>query len=177
MRRAPRAIALGLALAACSGGREADSSAAAAAPGTRTSAAAAPAAPTGSPTCLGTGHWEECTLPDRLERAGLVPIARDSLARPWLAVGGRTWQLHRSTLHVFRYPDADARARDQATLDTLRAAPLADPSITWDGGRPTLLASDNLLAVLLTDDDVLAERVTLAITAGPTPKSVVPGRP
>lgn len=137
---------------------------------------ARPAPPPASPTCLGTGHWEECTLPDRLERAGLVPIARDSIRRPWLAVPGRTWQLHRSRLHVFRYPDAAAAAQDLATLDTLRAAPARDTTITWPS-PVTLLASDNLLAILESTDAVLIERVSLALTAGPTPKSVVPGRP
>jgi hypothetical protein len=173
VRHLARALAAAGALAACGGGEQSDRTVPAT-PGAAT--ATATAAPTGSPTCLGSGHWEECTLPDRLERAGLVPIARDSITRPWLAVAGRSWQLHRSTLHVFRYPDADARARDQATLDTLRAAPAADTTITWNG-RTMLLASDNLLAVLVSDDDVLRERVALAITAGPTPTAVVPGRP
>lgn len=133
-------------------------------------------APTASPTCVGTGHWEECTLPDRLERAGLVPIAGDTIRRPWLAVPGRSWRLHRATLHVFRYPDAAARARDLATLDTVRAAPRADTSIAWPG-PVTLLANDNLLAILEGGDAVLVERVSLALTAGPTPTSAVPGRP
>jgi hypothetical protein len=160
------------ALVACGGeSREAPASRAAA-----TTAATRPAPPRASPTCLGTGHWEECTLPDRLERAGLVPIATDSIRRPWLAVAGRTWRLHRATLHVFRYPDSTARARDLATLDTLRAAPRADTTQSWPG-PVTLLASDNLLAILEGGDAVLIERVSLALTAGPTPKSAVPGRP
>jgi hypothetical protein len=41
----------------------------------------------------------------------------------------------------------------------------------------TLLASDNLLAILVSADGQLVERVSLALTAGPTPNAVVPGRP
>ena len=141
------------------------------------SAAATPAPLPGRPLCLGTGHWEECTLPDRLERAGLVPIPKDTIRRPWLAVPGRTWQLYRGTLHVFRYADSAARARDLATLDTLRGTPRGDTTVAWGAAPVTLLASDNLLAFLVADDGTLVERITLAITAGPTPKAVVPGRP
>lgn len=165
---APLALA---ALVACGGESRAGSPSQAGA-----TATARPAPPRASPTCMGTGHWEECTLPDRLERAGLVPVATDSIRRSWLSVPGRTWQLHRAALHVFRYPDSTARARDLATLDTLRAAPKADTTIAWPG-PVTLLANDNLLAILEGGDAVLVERVSLALTAGPTPRSVVPGRP
>jgi hypothetical protein len=121
------------------------------------------------PKCEGTGHWEPCTVSDRLERAGLAPQRRDTVRYPWLRVAGQTWTLGGATLHVFRYADSTARHSDFVTLDSLRARPRADTTITWPA-PPTLLVNDNLLAILLSDNGEQVERVSLALTAGPPPK-------
>ena len=122
------------------------------------------------PACPGTGHWEACTVYDRLERAGLAPQRGDTLRLPFLQIAGQTWRLGSAALHVFRYRDSVARRADSATLDSLSARPVGDRATTWPG-TPTLLLNDNLLAILLSDNEQQVERVSLALTAGPPPKS------
>jgi hypothetical protein len=73
---------------------------------------------------------------------------------------------------VFVYPDEAALAKDIAGIDTLTASPRGSSSV-WET-TPTFVRSANLAAVFLTDSQVQAERLTLAITAGaPQPN---PGR-
>ena len=122
------------------------------------------------PACPGTGHWEPCTVFDRLERAGLAPQRGDSLRLPFLTVEGQTWRLGAATIHVFRYRDSLARHGDFAALDSLHARPTGDTLTAWPG-TPTVLVNDNLLAILLSDNEEKVERVTRALTAGPPPKA------
>lgn len=122
------------------------------------------------PTCPGTGHWEACTVFDRLERAGLAPQKGDTVRFPFLTITGQTWRLGNATIHVFRYRDSLARHADFALLDSLHARPRADTTTTWPG-TPTLLVNDNLLAILLSENGEQVERVSLALTAGPPPKA------
>jgi hypothetical protein len=122
------------------------------------------------PTCPGTGHWEACTVFDRLERAGLAPQRGDTVRFPFLTVAGQTWRLGRATIYVFRYADSSARHTDWIALDSARARPLGDTVTTWEG-TPTVLVNDNLLAILLSENGEQVERVSLALTAGPPPKA------
>ena len=128
------------------------------------------AGPAPLPTCPGTGHWESCTVFDRLERAGLAPRSADTIRVPFLRVPGQTWKLGLATLHVFRYRDSTARHTDFVTLDSAAVRPRGDTVTTWNG-TPTLLVNDNLLAILLSDNGEQVERVSLALTAGPPPKA------
>jgi hypothetical protein len=123
------------------------------------------------PRCPGTGHWEACTVFDRLERAGLAPQRGDSIRFPFLSAPGQTWRLGNATIHVFRYRDSVSRHTDFVALDSLRARPVADTVTAWPG-TPTLLVNDNLLAILLSENGEQVERVSLALTAGPPPKAV-----
>ena len=123
------------------------------------------------PTCPGTGHWESCTVFDRLERAGLAPQRGDTVRFPFLKIAGQTWRIGNATIHVFRYRDSLARHADFVALDSLHARPRRDTLTTWPG-TPTLLVNDNLLAILLSDNDEQVERVSLALTAGPPPKAM-----
>ena len=127
--------------------------------------------PTPLPTCPGTGHWESCTVPDRLERAGLAPQRGDTIRLKFLKAAGQTWRLGTATLHVFRYRDSLSRHADFAKLDSLHARPVGDTLVKWPG-TPTVLVNDNLLAILLSDNDAQVERVSLALTAGPPPKAM-----
>jgi len=133
-------------------------------------AASAPARREPLPTCPGTGHWESCTVFDRLERAGLAPQRGDTLRLPFLDAAGQTWRLGKATIHVFRYRDSLARRADFVALDSAHARPVGDTVTTWTG-TPTLLVNDNLLAILLSDNEEQVERVSLALTAGPPPKA------
>lgn len=128
------------------------------------------AGPPALPTCPGTGHWEACTVFDRLERAGLAPQRGDTVRYPFIAVPGQTWRLGAATIHVFRYRDSTARHADFVALDSARARRTGDTLTTWPG-TPTLLVNDNLLAILLSDNAEQVERVSLALTAGPPPKA------
>jgi hypothetical protein len=128
---------------------------------------AAPAPPL--PTCPGTGHWEACTVFDRLERAGLAPQRGDTVRFPFLHIAGQTWRLGTATIHVFRYRDSVSRHSDSALLDSATARPAGDRVTTWPG-TPTLLMNDNLLAILLSENEQQVERVSLALTAGPPPR-------
>ena len=123
------------------------------------------------PTCPGTGHWEACTVFDRLERAGLAPQRGDTIRFPFLRIAGQTWRLGNATIHVFRYRDSVDRHTDFVALDSLQARPRGDTITTWPG-TPTLLVNDNLLAILLSENGEQVERVSLALTAGPPPKAV-----
>jgi hypothetical protein len=71
---------------------------------------------------------------------------------------------------VFVYSDEAALIRDVAKIDTVLAAPRGQ-SNDWEI-PPRFIRSGNLAAVLLTRNELQAERVTLAITAGaPQPDS------
>jgi hypothetical protein len=122
------------------------------------------------PSCPGTGHWEPCTIFDRLERAGLAPQRGDTITKPFLRVAGVTWRIGAASIHIFRYRDSVARHTDSAALDSLHARPRGDTVTMW-AGTPTLLVNDNILAVLLSDNAEQVERVSLALTAGPPPKA------
>jgi hypothetical protein len=116
--------------------------------------------------CPRTGHWDACTLRERLDAAGLVPRdSGDSVRQPFMAVAGGRLLLGRSELVAFLYEDAASMRADVGRLDSLAAAPRG-AGAPWSQ-PPTLITSDNLAAVLLGGDEHKVERVVLAITAGP----------
>jgi hypothetical protein len=117
-----------------------------------------------------TGLWDVPTVQNRLEHAGLAPRRADARVRvPYLSVAGVAFALGRSELQVFVYPDSAARARDTGRLDPKAVAP-AGARTPWSMA-PTLIVSNNLAAVLLSQDERQIERVQDALTAGlPAPK-------
>lgn len=122
------------------------------------------------PACPGTGHWEPCTVFDRLERAGLAPQRADSVRFSFLRIAGQTWRLGAATIHVFRYRDSVTRHADFEALDSASARPAGDTVTIWPG-TPTVIVNDNLLAILLSENAEQVERVSLALTAGAPPKA------
>jgi hypothetical protein len=84
--------------------------------------------------------------------------------RAGFSVAPMIYKLGHSHLEIFLYPDSNAVAKDLAGLDTLTAAPRGVRS-PWPM-PPTFVRNANLLAVLLTDSPVQAERFNLVITAG-----------
>ncbi len=140
-------------------------------PRVTTGPVAATEGPAPLPRCPGTGHWESCTVFDRLERAGLAPQRGDTVRFPFLKIAGQSWRLGTATIHVFRYRDSVVRHRDFISLDSLHARPRGDTITSWPG-TPTMIVNDNLLAILLSDNGEQVERVTLALTAGPPPKAM-----
>jgi len=123
-----------------------------------------PAAAAGE--CPLTGKWELCSVRDRLEHAGLVPQPRDSVRPAFASVPGVVYGIGRGELQIFLYPDSAARARDFARFD---AAQVQSPA-----GTPTLITSNNLAAILLSDNATQVERVRLALTAGLPERSAAP---
>jgi hypothetical protein len=168
--RGARAVVALLVVAAC--GKDAppraDSAAASGAGGSATpAAAAAPLTPGDSTNCPEDGRWRLCSVVDRLQDAGLVPQKQDEPARhPFFSVPGTAYKVARGDLEVFVYPDAGAAARDVAALDTVRVAPKGETG-PWRMPRPTFIRSANLIAVYQTLSETQAERVQLALGAGP----------
>lgn len=118
-----------------------------------------------------TGKWDECNVRQRLERAGLAPQrAEGEVRQPFLTVPGITYHVGRAELQVFLYPDARALGRDLARIDTVRVQG-PDSAVPWSA-TPTLITSNNLAAILLSEQATQIERVRLALTAGlPAPDS------
>ena len=131
------------------------------------SSTVAPAASAKGSPCPRTGLWALCSLEKRLSQAGFVvrPVTGETPRRAGFGVAPAAYILGHSRLEVFVYPDEAALSKDIAGLDTLTASPRGKLS-AWVGAR-TFVRSANLAAVFLTDSPVQAERLTLAITAGP----------
>jgi hypothetical protein len=118
------------------------------------------------PICAATGTWQMCSVIERLERAGLAPQRVDGTAREApLSQSGVAITLGRSELRVFIYADRADRERDQVRLDRTKYVSAADPLSMQ--AEPTLIASENLLAILRSRSDHQRERVSDALTAGP----------
>ena len=119
--------------------------------------------------CPRTGQWAFCSVEGRLTQSGFVitPVEGAVPRRAGFSVAPKVYTVGHSHLEVFLYPDSAALAKDLAGLDTLTAAPrgVRNP---WPM-PPTFVRSANLLAVLLTDSPVQAERFNLVITAGAPP--------
>lgn len=118
-------------------------------------------------TCARTGSWARCSVEKRLERSGFVvrPDTGRPIRRPGFSVLPAVYTLGRSRLEVFLYSSSDAAAHDAAGLDTVVAAPRGSRG-GWPA-PPTFVRNTNLIAVFLTDSPVQAERLTLALGAGP----------
>jgi hypothetical protein len=126
----------------------------------------AAAATTAKPACPATGAWQLCSVVERLDRAGLAPRQQPGRAlEPPLASPGVAILLGRSELRVFVYADRAARERDQAKLDSSRYVSASEPLSMQI--EPTLITSENLLAILRSRSDHQRERVSDALTAGP----------
>lgn len=129
--------------------------------------------PAGTPqaaasACPATGRWAACSVEKRLSRAGLVArkIPEEGPERAGFSIRPQPYALGRgSRLELFIYPDERALARDLAKMDTIKAAPLGAAG-SWSTA-PVLIRSVNLAAVVLTRDAREADRLSLALTAGP----------
>lgn len=132
----------------------------------RSNGATASAESAGVP-CPRTGRWAVCSVEKRLEQSGFVArkTEGESPARAGFSIRSSAYMLGRARLEVFIYPDEAALGRDLAKLDTTISAPRGQTN-DWEI-PPRFIRSANLAAVLLTRNEQQAERVTLALTAGP----------
>jgi hypothetical protein len=118
------------------------------------------------PICPATGAWQLCSVVERLERAGLAPRQQPGrVLEPPLSSPGVTILLGRSELRIFMYTDRAARERDQAKLNSSKYLSASEPLSMQ--AEPTLIASENLLAILRSRSDHQRERVSDALMAGP----------
>jgi hypothetical protein len=164
-------------MSACSDRGSANGAAPSAVGDARQSASAGDAralSPSVKPICPATGQWQLCSILERLERAGLAPrqdsgrVTEVPLSSPGVAI-----QLGRSELRVFVYADRASRERDQAKLDTAKYVSATEPLSMQV--EPTLITTENLLAILRSRSDHQRERVADALTAGPPQKAGTKG--
>ncbi|MDQ3696653.1 MAG: hypothetical protein M3373_01320 [Gemmatimonadota bacterium] len=108
--------------------------------------------------------WEKSEVIKRLTEAGLVVgDPGDTVRHEFLRVPGARLTVGGHDLQVFVYRDTAARAADSRGLDSSTVTPRGG-RVDWPT-RPHLITSGNLLAILLTPREQLAERVSLALTA------------
>ena len=128
--------------------------------------ASAPAASSNAsaPTCLSEGAWQPCSVEKRLTDAGFVPIKKGVSPAGVFTVAGTTYALGPAELHVYLFRSAAERVNAVNGIDTVTVSRRGSPS-PW-AQPPTLITSNNLVAVLVSDNGRLIERVQNAITAG-----------
>ena len=107
-----------------------------------------------------------CSVIERLERAGLAPQRAEGVVRePPLSSPGVAIALGRAELRVFVYTDRTARERNRSRLVARRYVSPSEPLSMQ--AEPTLIVSENLLAILRSRSDHQREHVSDALTAGP----------
>ena len=154
-------VAIATAILACGGERAPDADSAARAGEPESLTANAPTRVTEDEPA----QWTLREVARRLTEGGLVVTdsGRTSVRHSFLAVEGKQLRVSGSDLQVFVYPDAAARRTDSERLDSVRVAP-DDMDIDWLA-PPHLIASGNLVAIHLTPNERLAERVRLILEA------------
>lgn len=115
-------------------------------------------------TCVSEGAWRACSVEKRLTDAGFVPVKQDAPAADLFPLQGIQYALGPARLHVYVFESAKARESAVATIDTIAIAARGKPA-TW-AAPAWLITSNNLVAVLVSDNGRLVERVQLALTAG-----------
>jgi hypothetical protein len=146
---------IGAALAACGGGGAPAGRDTAHGTFARDSARAAAA----ESVAAARDEWNRAEVVKRLTEAGLVVVdSGRKVRRAGLHVEGRLLRVSGSDLELYLYPNAAARQRESAALDTtMHGLPSAK--------QPRYIFSGNLVAVHVTPSDRLAERVENSLTA------------
>ncbi|HEU4641596.1 MAG TPA: hypothetical protein VFS44_04010 [Gemmatimonadaceae bacterium] len=148
--RSRSTLLIAAALAACGSGADA------AHRGTRDTTAEPTVA---TPSSKSGDEWTTNEVVKRLTEAGLVVTdSGEPASHPGIRVQGHRLRIGDGELEVYLYPDAAARQRDAAKIDTTGPAL---PSIY----APRWIMSGNLIAILHTPHDRTAERVENTLTA------------
>ena len=127
-------------------------------------AAAADSTVLAKAACVSEGAWQTCSVEKRLTDAGFVPQKQSVPAANLFPVEGAEYALGPARLHVYLFPSAKERATAVAGIDTVAITRRGTPA-QWSGPA-WLITSNNLVAVLVSDNGRLVERVQLALTAG-----------
>ena len=113
---------------------------------------------------MSEGEWQPCSIEKRLTDAGFVPIDKGAAPSGIFPVAGRTYALGSAQLHVYIFKSAKEREQAVAAVDTTTVSRRGSAA-PWPLA-PTFITSNNLVAVLVSDNARQIERVQLAITAG-----------
>ena len=121
-----------------------------------------------TPSCPHDGKWALCGIVNRLRQSGFVlkPVDGAPSHRKGFSVLPLVYNLGQSRLEIFLYADSATMSKDLMAMDTVLAGPRGAPS-QWGDIPPVLVRSANLAAVFLPSSQRQAERLALAITAGP----------
>lgn len=130
----------------------------------RPGAGAAPRVVGINSACVSEGTWQSCSVERRLIDAGFVLITKGPAPTGVFPVAGSSYMLGAADLYVYLFPSAKAREAAIAGIDTVAIAPRGGVA-SWPTPH-TLITSNNLVAVLISDNGRLVERVQNAITAG-----------
>ncbi|HEX5076621.1 MAG TPA: hypothetical protein VFW03_25650 [Gemmatimonadaceae bacterium] len=117
-----------------------------------------------TPACVSEGEWQPCSIEKRLTDAGFVPINKGPAPTGIFPVAGTTYALGDAQLHVYIFKSAKEREQAVAAIDTTTVSRRGGPA-SWPL-PPTVITSNNLVAVLVSDNARQIERVQLNITAG-----------
>lgn len=160
IRENPWLLCAALALAACGGDAGDNASIARESPAPAAAAIEPQDVPKEEPT-----QWTVKEVARRLTDGGLIVTdsGRTRVRHPFIAVEGARFRVSGSELQIFVYPDPASRQADSDRLDEAR---VSSPGTTVDWpAKPHLVASGNLLAIHLTPNERLAERVRLILEA------------
>ena len=113
---------------------------------------------------MSEGDWQSCSIEKRLTDAGFVPIKKGPAPAGIFPVAGTTYALGGAQVHIYIFKSATEREKAIANIDTTTVSRRGSTS-AWPL-PPTLITSNNLVAVLVSDNGRQIERVQLAITAG-----------
>ena len=120
-------------------------------------------------SCPRFGAWQVCSVEKRLRDAGLVVKRSDAPPPAGIAPGEAiTYDLGPAELVVWLYASVEERVRASGALDSTTAQPTG--SLQRWPRQATLIVSNNLLAVLQSENERTTERVMLALTAGLPPR-------
>ncbi|MDQ6886507.1 MAG: hypothetical protein M3068_04345 [Gemmatimonadota bacterium] len=118
------------------------------------------AAATAESVATARDEWNEPEVVKRLAEAGLVVSDSGRRERdPRFHPEGIRLGVSGADLLIFLYPDSRTRARESARIDSASAIALPPER------RPRYILVNNLIAILVTPRELLAERVTNALTA------------
>ena len=121
--------------------------------------------PRGSGSGAAGPGWSLEAVESSLRQQGLEPVRADSVQQPFLTVTGTTLVMGESELQIYLYSDSTAREAEARALDPERVAP-PQMMISWRMPA-TLIVSENLLAILLSQDEALRDEARRALARPP----------
>jgi len=158
-------------IVACARGDEAARRDSSSAPTTAASAPrsdSTPPATPAAPGCVSEGQWQLCSIEKRLSDAGYVPVNKGPAPTGVFDVAGTTYLLGKAELNIYIFRSARDREAAVAKIDTNTVAPRGGTA-PW-AMPPWFITSNNMVAVLVSDNGRLIERVQNAVRAGlPSP--------